>query len=68
MVGAAIQSRQSSVKTEYLRAFAHLLNDVHHLKMTPGILRAMAVTANVTINLPDVDVTYDDVRKCCRTD
>ena len=26
-------------------------------------MQAMAIVANVVINLPDVDVTYDDVRK-----
>ena len=26
-------------------------------------MQAMAIVANVVINLPDVDVTYDDARK-----
>jgi hypothetical protein len=63
MIGAAIETRQRSVKTEYLRAFGNLLTDVHGFALTKPIMQAMAIVANVVINLPDVDVTYDDVRK-----
>lgn len=63
MIGAAIESRQKSPKTEYLRAFGNLLTDVHNFALTTPIMQAMAIVANVVINLPDVDVTYDDVRK-----
>jgi hypothetical protein len=63
MIGAAIESRQRSLKTEYLRAFGNLLTDVHGFALTTPIMNAMAIVANVVINLPDVDVTYDDVRK-----
>jgi hypothetical protein len=63
MIGAAIQSRQRSPKTEYLRAFGNLLTDGHRFTLTTAIMQAMAIVANVVINLPDVDVTYDDVRK-----
>ncbi len=63
MIGAAIESRQRSAKTEYLRAFGNLLTDVHHLTLTNAVMRAMAVVANVAINLPDIDVSYDDVRQ-----
>jgi hypothetical protein len=63
MIGAAIDSRQHNPKTEYLRAFGNLLTDVHGFALTPPIMRAMAITATVVINRPDVDVTYDDVRK-----
>jgi hypothetical protein len=63
MIGAAIASRQRSPKTEYLRAFGKLLSDEHGFALTTPIVKAMAITANVVINLPDVDVTYDDVRK-----
>jgi len=63
MIGAAIASRQRSPKTEYLRAFGNLLTDVHDIAMTTPVMKAMAITANVVINLPDVYVTYDDVRK-----
>jgi hypothetical protein len=63
MIGAAVESRQRSPKTEYLRAFGNALTNVHGFALTRPIMRAMAVTANVVINLPDVDVTYDDVRK-----
>ncbi len=63
MIGAAIGSRQRSPKTEYLRAFGNLLTDVHKFALTTPIMQAMATVANVVINLPNVDVTYDDVRK-----
>jgi hypothetical protein len=63
MIGAAIESRQRSAKTEYLRAFGNLLTDVHSFALTTPIMQAMAIVANVVINLLDVDVTYDDVRK-----
>lgn len=63
MIGAAIESRQRSPKTEYLRAFGNLLADVHKFALTTPIMQAMAIVANVVINLPEVDVTYDDVRK-----
>ena len=63
MIGAAIESRQRSAKTEYLRAFGNLLTDVHGFALTTPIMQAMAFVANVVINTPDVDVTHDDVRK-----
>lgn len=63
VIGAAIESRQKSTKTEYLRAFGHLLTDVHGFTLTTAVMQAMAIVANVVINLPDVDVSYDDVRK-----
>ncbi len=63
MIGAAIESRQKSPKTEYLRAFGNLLTDVHNFALTTPIMQAMAIAANVVIDSPNVDVTYDDVRK-----
>ncbi|MES2770396.1 MAG: hypothetical protein V4623_00170 [Pseudomonadota bacterium] len=63
MIGAAIESRQRSLKTEYLRAFGNLLTDVHRFTLTTPIKKAIAIVANVVINLPDVDVTYNDVRQ-----
>ena len=63
MIGAAIESRQKSPKTEYVRAFGNLLTEVHKFELTAPVQKAIAVVANVVINQPDVDVTYDDVRK-----
>ena len=63
MIGAAIQSRQKSPKTEYLRAFGSHLTNTHNFQLKTSIMNAMAIVATVVINLPDVDVTYDDVRK-----
>ncbi|MBA3492628.1 MAG: hypothetical protein H0T87_00480 [Gammaproteobacteria bacterium] len=61
MIGAAIKPRQQNAKTEYLRAFGNLLT-AHNFALTTPIMQAMAFVANVVLNLPDVDVTYDDVR------
>lgn len=63
MIGAALTSRQGSVKSEYIRAFAYLLFDRHKFDATPGIMRAMAIISTVVIDKSDIDVTYDDVRK-----
>jgi len=63
IVGVAIDSQKRSVKTEYIRAFGSLLTNQHHFSLTKQIMKAMVPTANVTINAPDIDVTYDDVRK-----
>lgn len=63
MIGSAIESRKSNVKTEYIRAFGHLLTDLHTFLLTPKIKRAMVIVSNVVTNDPDIDVTYDDVRK-----
>lgn len=66
MIGAAIDSRQRSSKTEYLRAFGNLLTEVHDFVLTTQITKAIAVVATVAINLPDVVVSYDDVRKALK--
>lgn len=63
MIGAAIDSRQRSVKTEYVRAFGSLLTNSHGFALTLPIMKVMAIVANVVINMPDIDVTSDDVRK-----
>ena len=63
MIGAAIESRQKSPKTEYVRAFANLLTEVHKFELTAPVHKAIAFVANVVINQPDVDVTSEDVRK-----
>lgn len=59
---AAISSRQSSTKTECLRAFGCRLVAAQ-IRTTAPMMRAMAIVANVIINDPEADVTYDDVRK-----
>lgn len=63
MISAAIASRQRSINKEYLRAFGNLLTDIHGFAPTIEIKKAMATVATVVINLPDVDVSYDDVCK-----
>lgn len=63
MIGAAIESRKQNPKIEYLRAFWHLLEHEHGFLRAKPIVKAITVVANVVINSPDVDVTYDDARK-----
>ena len=63
MIGAALRSRKQNEKTEYLRAFGYLLSAEHQITLTPGIMNAIALTATVVLNSPDIDVTFDDVRK-----
>jgi len=63
MVGAAINSRKRNSKIEYLRAFDSLLIEQHHFVLDKYIINAMVIAANVVINSPNIDVTYDDVRK-----
>ena len=63
MIGAAIETRQANEKTDYLRAFANALTDSYQFEISPNLRNAIAIVANVVINLPDVDTTRDDVRK-----
>jgi hypothetical protein len=63
MIGAAIESRQRNPKTEYLRAIGNLLTEVYEFALTVPLMKAIAIVANVAINHPGIDVTYDDVRK-----
>jgi hypothetical protein len=62
MVAAAIDSRKSSSRTEYIRAFASFLRDRHGLVISADIIQAMAITANVVNNLPNEDMSFNDVR------
>jgi len=63
MIAAANESRQSNEKTEYLRAFGDTLRNVHRIPFTRQVLKGMAIVANVAIDDPNIDATYDDVRK-----
>lgn len=62
MVAAAIDSRKPSSRTEYIRAFASLLRDRHGFVISADIIQAMAITANVVNNLPNEDMSFNDVR------
>lgn len=61
-IGSAISSRQSSEKTEYIRAFGALLNE-YQVPIANDIMKAIAITATIAINSPDVIASFDDVRK-----
>jgi predicted enzyme related to lactoylglutathione lyase len=62
-IGTTFESRKCSQKMEYLRAFGYILTNVYGVSMTKPVMRAMAATANVVINSPEIDATYDDMRK-----
>jgi hypothetical protein len=61
-IGAAIASRQHSIATEYLRAFAKLLDE--NGMPTNSIHKAIAGTATVVLDdaAPDSEVSPDAVR------
>lgn len=63
---AAIASRKSNRKTEYLRAFATLLTENYRIRLTKPIMEAMALVATVALDDPNIDASYDDVRKAIK--
>jgi hypothetical protein len=65
LIGAALNTRQGSPKTGYIRAFAHLLNE-NGISRTPPFMRAMAKTATLVLTPKDIIVSYDDVRKALK--
>ncbi len=66
-IAAALASQKRNPKYEYLRAFGALLRDVHRMELTTDTMNAMATTATVVLNEPDLVVSYDDVRKALAT-
>jgi cell division protein FtsB len=62
-IAAAISSHKGTAHTQYLRAFADLLINTYHFEISAPILNAMAIMATVAFDDPDVDISYDDVRK-----
>lgn len=65
LVGAALATRQTSEKTAYIRAFAASLSS-HDIEILPPVKRAMAGTAAVILNHPDLIVSTDEVSKALR--
>jgi hypothetical protein len=62
VIGAALQTRQANVKTEYIRAFGASLVELQ-VPITPTVMKAMAIAANVAINDEHLDVSLQDVRQ-----
>lgn len=62
MVGAAVNSRETNKRTQYIRAFGFLLAEEYDIKLTTPIKKAMASVVNVVLNDLDKDTHYDDVR------
>ena len=57
----AALNRKSDPKMEYLRAFDQQLANFHGFEPTLNFRKAMAIVANVAINLRDVDVSEKEV-------
>jgi hypothetical protein len=60
-IGAATSSREDSVKSAYIRAFAHLLK-ANGIPLLQAPKNAMAKMATVALNDPSLVVTYHDVK------
>jgi hypothetical protein len=65
-VQAALQKRESNPNTEFLRAFCFELREVKLLSVDPKIVNSIANISNVILNFPDLEITYDDVKKTIR--
>jgi len=66
MIGATVQTRQHSQKTEYIRALWFLLSDSHKFLLTLQIRKAICLVANVVLDSPEIGVTLDDVNKALK--
>lgn len=62
VIDAATTTRQISHKQTYLRAFVALLAEEVGISFAPKIIRAIAITAEVATDDPDVTVTPREVR------
>ena len=62
----AIASRKENAKVSYIRAFGALLGEGEPISINANVMHAIAATANVVLNEPDVDISYDDVRKALK--
>ncbi len=60
---AALVSREHNTAMEYIRAFGYRLSEESGLELTAGVMRAMAITANVAINNSEIDIGDGDVRQ-----
>lgn len=63
LVGAALVSQKPVAHTEYIRGLAFLLTENFKIQISTSTMKAISIVTNVTFDDPDLDVTYDDVRK-----
>lgn len=63
VTNTAIKSRKSVRKTQYIRAFGQMLFADELLPQSKEIKKAISIVANVVLDDPEIDVSYDDVRK-----
>lgn len=61
-IGAAVGKREGNIKTNYLRAFGHMLAEAR-IEPTPDVQNAVARMATVAINDAAIEVSSDDVRQ-----
>ena len=61
-ITAATSSRKRTVHVDYIRGFVALLLQ-YEVKITKPIMQAMAITANVVIDNPEIDVDYREVKR-----
>ncbi len=61
-IGAALEKREGNTKTNYLRAFGHMLAEAR-IQPTTDVLNAVACMATVAINDENIVVTCDDVKQ-----
>lgn len=67
VIGSALQTRQHSKRTAYIRAFRKILADGGEVPLTPAVMRGVASVATVAINDPALTVTIHDVRQALTT-
>lgn len=60
---AAALNRQKNAKTAYLRALWHSLHVDFGFTRSTNLVHAIAITATVMLDDPDLTVTYEDVSK-----
>ena len=61
-VSAAILTREHNPKTEFIRAFAHRLEQMNSIVITPKIEMAIAITSTVVLNDEDLVITEHSTR------
>jgi hypothetical protein len=67
VIGAALQTRQHSPRTAYIRAFGKILVDGGVVPLNLAVMSGMASVATVAINDEALTVTIHDVRQALAT-
>jgi len=67
VIGAALQTRQHSPRTGYIRAFGRILIDGGVVRLNQAVMSGIASVATVAINDEALTVTIHDVRQALAT-